>query len=87
MYLAVASIAHGDQVRLRIVTQQASRTNVVNLEIVWASAVLTPSSIALQDLPAKFAVGIRVQPKPGSSGSQRVHDAFRNSSKNSFFSG
>jgi hypothetical protein len=47
MYSAVASITHGDQVRLRIVTQQASRANMVDLEIVWASAVLASPSVSL----------------------------------------
>jgi hypothetical protein len=56
MYLAVASIAHGDQVRLRIVTQQASRAKMMDLEIVWASAVLTSPSVALQDLPMQFLI-------------------------------
>jgi hypothetical protein len=64
MYSAVTSITHGDQVRLRIVTQQASRTNMVDLKIVWASAVLAPPSVSLQDLPAEFGVGIRIQSKP-----------------------
>ena len=69
MYLAVASIAHGDQVRLRIVTQQASRAKMMDLEIVWASAVLTSPTVSLQHLSTEFAVGIRVQLKPRSFGS------------------
>jgi len=87
MYLAVASIAHGDQVQLRVVTQQASRPNVMDLEIVWASALLTSPTVSLQDLSTEFAVGLWIQSKPRPSGSQRVHDAFRTSSMNSAFCG
>jgi hypothetical protein len=87
MNVAMAATAKGDKVLRDIISQQASRANMVDLEIVWASAVLASPAIALQDLPAKFAVGIWIQPKPRLLSSYRVHEAFRTSSKNSFFSG
>jgi len=64
MDLAVASIAQRNEVFLDIISHQASRANMVDLEIVWASAVLASPSVALQDLPAEFGVGIRIQSKP-----------------------
>jgi hypothetical protein len=64
MNLAMAAITKGDKVLGDIIPEQASRANMVGLEIVWTSAVLTSPSVSLQDLSAQFAVGIRVQPKP-----------------------
>ena len=70
-----------------VISEQASRANVMDLEIVWASAALAPPSVSLQDLSTEFAVGIGIQPEPRSLRSYRVHDAFRTSSMNSAFSG
>jgi hypothetical protein len=64
MNLAMAAITEGDEVLGDIISQRASRADVMDLEIVWASAVLASPSVALQDLLAKFAVGIGIQPKP-----------------------
>ena len=66
MDFAVATAAECNEVLTDIVTQQASRANMMDLEIVWASAVLASPSVSLQDLSTEFAVGIGIQPEPRS---------------------
>ena len=60
MNVAMAATTEGDKVLGGIISEQASRANVVDMEIVWAPAVLASPSIALQDLPTEFGVGIGI---------------------------
>jgi hypothetical protein len=50
MNLAMAAITKGDKILGDIIPEQASRANMMDLEIVWASAVLTSPTVALQYL-------------------------------------
>lgn len=57
---AMAIIAKGDQILRYIFTQRTSPADVVNLENLWVSAVLTSPAITLEHLSAKFSVGMRI---------------------------
>jgi hypothetical protein len=63
MGITVAISTERDQVFVHVVTQSASRANVVDLEVIGSSAVLASPSITFQHVDAKFAIRIRVQPK------------------------
>jgi hypothetical protein len=63
MDVAVAIGTERDQIFVCVVTQQASRAHVVNLETIGTAAVLTSPAVALQPFGAEFAIRIRVQPK------------------------
>jgi len=47
MDLTVATAAEGDKVLGDIIPEQASRANMVDLEIVWISTVLASPSVSL----------------------------------------
>ena len=66
MGFTVATAAECNEVLGDVISEQASRANVMDLEIVWASAVLASPSVSLQDLSTEFAVGIGIQPEPRS---------------------
>ncbi|MFY9732847.1 MAG: hypothetical protein WB723_12440 [Candidatus Acidiferrales bacterium] len=59
--------AERDQIFVCVVTQPASRVDVVNLETIGSPAVLASPAVTLQHFAAEFAIRIRVQPKPRSS--------------------
>ena len=63
MDITVAISAERDQIFVCIVTQQASRAHVVDLETIGTAAVLASPAVTLQHFGAEFAIGIRVQPK------------------------
>ena len=79
----MAYAAKGDEIFFHIPSQQASRLNVMDLQILGTSASLASPAIALEHLLAKRVIGIPVQAKPASSRDARIHDAFGIRSKNS----
>jgi hypothetical protein len=56
----MAIAAESNQIFCEITAQRTSPLDVVNLELPWASATLTPPTIALEDLPAKISIGSRI---------------------------
>ena len=56
MDVTVAISAEGDQIFVRVVTQQASRANVVNRETIGTAAVLASPAVTLQHFGAEFAI-------------------------------
>jgi hypothetical protein len=60
MNLAVAHCAKSDQIFVYVVTQQASRANVVNLETIGTAAILASPPVTLQHFGAEFAIRIWV---------------------------
>jgi hypothetical protein len=63
MDVTVAISTERDQIFVYVVTQQASRANVVNLETIGTAAVLASPSITFQHFGAEFAIRIWVEPK------------------------
>jgi hypothetical protein len=62
MDVTVAISAERDQIFVSVVTQTASRANVVHLESIGSPARLASPSITLQHFGAEFAIGIWVEP-------------------------
>jgi hypothetical protein len=62
-----------DQIFVYVVTQQASRANVVDLKTIGTAAVLASPAVTLQYFGAEFAVRIWIQPKPRSSWLEFTH--------------
>jgi thiamine monophosphate kinase len=60
----VAISAKRDEIFWYVIAQQASRTNMVDLETIGATAILAPPAIPFQHMGAELAVGILVEPKP-----------------------
>jgi hypothetical protein len=58
MDVAVAISAERDQIFFCVVTQQASRAHVVNLETIGTAAVLASPAVTLQHFGAEFAIRI-----------------------------
>ncbi len=82
MDTAVARGAEGDQVLLGVVSESASRADVVNLEVSRTAAALAAPAIALQHLLAKSTVGLGVEAEPGVAWEQTSHEAFLSCSRN-----
>jgi hypothetical protein len=85
--VTVAISAECDQIFVYVVTQQASRANVVDLETVGTAAVLASPAVTLQHFGAEFAIRIWVPPKSRSSWLEIIHCAFFNCCTNSIFCG
>ena len=83
----VAIGAESDEVFVSVVTQSASRANVVDLEVIGSPAVLASPSIAFQHLDAKFAIRICVEPKSRSSQLEIIHRTLSICSMNAIFFG
>jgi len=75
--------ANGDEIFFHLPSEQASRLNVMDLQILGTSASLVSPAIALEHSLAKRVIGIAVQAKPASSRDARIRDAFGIRSKNS----
>jgi hypothetical protein len=73
MGITVAISAERYQIFICVVTQSASRANVVDLKTIGSPAILASPSVALQDFGVEFAIGIWVQPKPWSPWSKISH--------------
>jgi hypothetical protein len=73
MDVTVAISAERDQIFVCVVTQQASRANVVDLETIGTAAVLASPAVTLQHFGMEFAISSWVQPKPRSSRLEITH--------------
>jgi hypothetical protein len=73
MDVTVAISAERDQIFVCVVTQQASRAHVVDLETIGTAAVLASPAVTLQHFGVEFAIRIWVQPKPRSSRLEITH--------------
>ena len=58
--LGVAISAERDQIFVCVVTQQASRANVVDMEAIETAAVLASPAVTFQHFGAEFAIRIWV---------------------------
>ena len=73
MDVAVAISAERDQIFVCVVTQPASRANVVDLETIRTAAGLASPAVTLQHFGAEFAIRIWIQPKSRSSRLEITH--------------
>ena len=73
MGITVAISAERDQVFVSVVTQSASRANVVDLEAIGTTAVLASPSVTFQHFDAEFAIRICVESKSRSPWSEITH--------------
>jgi hypothetical protein len=73
MDVTVAIGAKRNQVFVSVITQSASRANVVDLKTIGAATGLASPAVALQHFGTEFAIGIWVQPKPWSPWSKISH--------------
>ena len=87
MDITVAISTERDQVFVSVVTQSASRANVVDLEVIGSTAVLASPAITFQHFDAKFAIRICVEPKSRSSRQEIIHRTLSICSTNSIFCG
>ena len=71
--VTVAISTERDQIFVHVVTQQAPRVDVVDLETIRTAAVLASPAVAQQHFGAEFAIRIWVQPKPWSPWSKISH--------------
>jgi hypothetical protein len=71
--VAMAIGTERDQIFVFIVTELASRANVVDLETIRTATVLASPSITLQHFDTEFAIRIWVQPKSWSSRFEITH--------------
>jgi len=71
--VVVAVSAERDQIFICVVTQPASRVDVVDLKTIGSPAILASPAVALQDFGVEFVIGIWVQPKPWSPWSKISH--------------
>ena len=67
MDFSMAPTAKGDEIFFHIASQKASRLNVMDLQILGASASLASPTIALENPLTKPPIGIPVQANPGLS--------------------
>ena len=70
-----------------VVSQSTPRLDVMNLEILRRSTVLASPAVPLQDLFAKFVVGLSFQSKARSLSTQYTHEAFCSLSRKVTFIG
>jgi hypothetical protein len=69
----VAISAERNQIFVYIVTQQASRANVMDLKTIGTAAVLASPAVALQHFGTEFAIRTWVQPKSRSPWPEIIH--------------
>ena len=87
MGITVAISTERDQVFVSVVTQSASRANVVDLEVIGSTAILASPAVALQHLGAESAIRIWIQPKSWSPRLEITHCSFSICFTNSVFCG
>jgi hypothetical protein len=85
--VTVAINAERDQIFVCVVTQQASRAHVVDLETIGTAAILASPAVTFQHFGAEFAIGIWVQPKSRSARLEITHWTFPICCANSIFCG
>ena len=76
MHIPMTADAKCYQVFESVVSQSAPRLDVMNLEILRRSAVLASPAVSLQNLFAKFIVGLPIQSKAGPFLTHGSHEAF-----------
>jgi hypothetical protein len=64
MDVPMAGTAKSDEILLDVVSESASRLNVMDLEIFRRSTSLASPAVAFEHLLAKHAIGIPVQSEP-----------------------
>ena len=69
----VAISTESDEVFVRVVTQLASRAEVVDLETIGSPAILASPAVTLQHFGAEFAIRTWVEPKSRSSWLEIIH--------------
>jgi hypothetical protein len=85
--VAMAISAEGDQIFICVVTQPASRVDVVNLKTIGTTARLASPAVTLRHFGAELAISIWIQPKPRSSRLEIIHRTISICSTNSIFCG
>ena len=73
MDITVTISTERDQIFVHVVTQSASRAQVVNLEVLGTAAVLASPAVTHQYFGAELAIRMRVEPKSWSSGLEITH--------------
>jgi hypothetical protein len=73
MDVTVAISTKRDQIFVCVVTQLAPRAEVVNLETIRTTAVLTSPAVTFQHIGAEFAIRIWAEPKSRSPWSEITH--------------
>jgi hypothetical protein len=69
----MAISAERDQIFVCVVTQPASRANVMDLEMIGGPAVLAPPAVALQHFGVELSIRIWFQSKSWSLRSEVTH--------------
>lgn len=77
MSVAVAFGAKTNEILSRVITQLASRSDVMHFEIRRMTAVLAPPSIAFKHLPVELLVRFRGKAKARAPGPRSAHADFR----------
>ena len=73
MDVTVAISTERDQIFVCVVTQSASRADVVDLKMIGTAAVLASPAVTLEHFGAEFAIRIWVEPKSRSSRLEIIH--------------
>jgi hypothetical protein len=73
MGITVAISTEGDQIFVCVVTQPASRVDVVHLETIGTAAILASPSVVLEHFGVEFAIRIWVEPESRSPWSEITH--------------
>jgi len=71
--VTVAISAERDQIFVSVVTEQASRAHVVDLETIGTAAILASPAVTLQHFGAEFAIRILAEPQSRSSRLEIAH--------------
>jgi hypothetical protein len=69
----MAISAERDQIFVSVVTEQASRTNVVDLETIGTAAILASPPVTLQHFGVELAIRILAEPQSRSSRLEIAH--------------
>jgi hypothetical protein len=87
MGILVALGAKNHEIFGRVITQSASRLNMVDLKILHAPARLATPAIALQNFPTELAISLWVKPQAGSVRADLRQSVTCTSSRNCFLCG
>ena len=80
----VALDAKSYEILSRVITQAASRLNVMDLKIFHTPARLTTPAVTVQDFPAELAISFRVKPQPWPSRADPFQNVTCTSSRSCF---
>ena len=69
--------AKGDQIRLAVVAETAARAEVVDFQILDASAVLAAPGVPHEHFESESAKGLRIQAKARALSTKTAQEAFR----------